>query len=167
MCSGIGTILSAGSATIREVMRILAECMTVCGGDMKQRTVTMSRGAADMKICCESEKLFGNISGSDIISELAVIAFADFTDFVDIEEGMAVPKEISRIPPEKRRAVAYIKNGTGSKGAEVKLYDKMKALELLGKYFGVFDSRDDGAETLEKLDGIMAEISRSVGEDEA
>lgn len=104
----------------------MAESMTVCGGDMPQRTVTMSRGAADMKICCESEKLFGNISGSDIISELAVIAFADFTDFVDIEEGMAVPKEISRIPPEKRRAVAYIKNGTGSKGAEVKLYDKMR-----------------------------------------
>ncbi len=100
-----------------------------------------------------------SFSADDIISQLAAIARADIADYIDVVDGNAVVKPLSLIPPRKRAAVALIKNGTGSKGAEIKLYDKMHALELLGKYFGIFDgSVSSDEETLKKLDEILENI---------
>ena len=51
-------------------------------------------------------------------------------------------------------AVASIKAGT--KGIEVKLYDKLRALELLGKIYGVFGgdiSEEEAVENLKKFFG--------------
>ena len=44
------------------------------------------------------------------------------------------------LPEEKKGAIAAIKQGRH--GIEMKLHDRVKALELLGKHFGMFDTKD-------------------------
>lgn len=84
-----------------------------------------------------------------VLRELAAIAFADATDFVQVtekpfvneagEEVMLPDVEITetdRLTPVQKKAIAGIKQGRN--GIELKLNDKTKALELLGKHLGMF-----------------------------
>ena len=95
-----------------------------------------------------------------ILRELANVAFANGTDFAKVvcrevpmttvdEDGVLQTvtklqqlveiKDTSTIPPEKRAAISGIKEG--KYGIEVSSYDKVKALELLGRHLGMFDAR--------------------------
>lgn len=78
-----------------------------------------------------------------VLMELMKIASANGTDFAVVgnrNRVSLVPTE--DLPPEKRAAVAGVKKG--AKGAvEVKTYDKVKALELLGKHLGLFEGKGD------------------------
>ena len=70
---------------------------------------------------------------------LAAIAFANGTDFATINRNCLVRlAPTADLPEDRRKAVPSIKEG--QYGTEVKLHDKVKALELLGKHLGVFDS---------------------------
>lgn len=88
------------------------------------------------------------ITQEKILRELACIAFANGADYArvvvsgDVEEVQFVPTE--DLPPEKKAAIAGIKAGV--RGIEVKLHDKVKALELLGKYLGTFDGANAESE---------------------
>ena len=100
------------------------------------------------------------ITQDQVLKELARVAFANGTDFARVvvceepvnvvdEEGelKQVIKRIQRVEiidtgkldAEKRAAIAGIKEG--KYGIEVNGYDKLKALELLGKHLGMFDAR--------------------------
>ena len=79
------------------------------------------------------------ITPEKIIEELAAIAFARAPDYFTVEDGQVRLRE--DLKPRQRAAVASMENG-----GKVKFYDKMKALELLGKHFGLFDGRDAGTE---------------------
>jgi phage terminase small subunit len=46
------------------------------------------------------------------------------------------------VPKEKLPAIAGLKYN--QMGVEIKLHDKVRALELLGKHLGVFDSNNGG-----------------------
>lgn len=88
------------------------------------------------------------ITQDKVLAELAAVAFANGTDFAKILEGGRVqitPTE--KLSAEKRRAVASIKEGQF--GTEIKTYDKIRALELLGKHLGLFGDRA-GAQTQDK-----------------
>lgn len=91
-----------------------------------------------------------------VLTELMKIAKADGTDFASVGKRNRVtltPTE--ELPPEKRAAVAAIKKG--AKGAvEVKTYDKLKALELLGKHLGLFEKQPDSADDAALKDFIAA-----------
>lgn len=118
-----------------------------------------------------------------VIRELAKVAFSNGTDFARVvstptvttivdEEGnpQQVIRPVQRVElvdtdqlsPEKRAAVAGIKEGKF--GIEVKGYDKIKALELLGQHLGMFTGKeaqkdeptDDGF--LDALKGEAAEV---------
>lgn len=104
------------------------------------------------------------ITQDRVLQELARIAFANGTDFARIvstptvttvvdEEGSVqqVVRPVhrvelvntERVDPEKRAAIASIKEGKF--GIEVKSYDKIRALELLGQHLGMFDRKDGNA----------------------
>jgi len=108
-----------------------------------------------------SEKL--EITQERVLQELAAIAFADVSDYVNVEteqvdawgihpitgEVCLIPTgwrqcvkviNTKELPKRKRAALASIKQG--SNGIEIKLYDRHRALELLGKHLGMFENRE-------------------------
>ena len=64
------------------------------------------------------------------------------------------------LAPEKLPAIAGIK--ANQYGVEVKLHDKVKALELLGKYLGTFE----GGATQEQSENNLFEAIDSIGEED-
>lgn len=100
------------------------------------------------------------ITQDRVLQELARVAFANGTDFARVvvqeepveavdEEGepKTVIRRIQRVEivdtgkvdAEKRSAIAGIKEGKF--GIEVSSYDKLRALELLGKHLGMFEGK--------------------------
>lgn len=84
------------------------------------------------------------ITQERVLQELASIAFANGADFVTVNRnGLLDIKATTDVPREKLPAIAGIKyNQTG---VEIKLHDKVRALELLGKHLGVFATGGGGA----------------------
>lgn len=84
------------------------------------------------------------ITQDKVLEELARVAFANGTDFARVtsKNGYKAVELIDtdEVPPEKRSAIAGIKEG--KYGIEVSSYDKVRALELLGKHLGMFDGKN-------------------------
>lgn len=100
-----------------------------------------------------------------VIRELAAIAFSNTTDYAKVIEKDAMTEIDGSMEPvldpdgnpvkyrtveleltenltqEQRSALAVIKKGRD--GYEVKPYDKLKALELLGKHLGMFGGKTE------------------------
>lgn len=76
-----------------------------------------------------------------VLRELAAIAFADVTDIVSYNGARVIIKPTDDLPKEKRKIIAGMKEG--QYGTEVKIFDRIKALELLGKHLGMFDQKKD------------------------
>ena len=90
------------------------------------------------------------VSASDVMRELAAIAFSDAAGFAKINKKMdAEGREIvtldftptDDLDDAHRRAMQGVKVGQG--GIEVKSYDKLKALELLGRALGMLTDKYD------------------------
>lgn len=102
------------------------------------------------------------ITQERVLEELAAIAFANGTDFATItHNGLVRLTPTSELPDEKRKAIASIKEGQW--GTEVKVHDKVKALELLAKHLGMFDSKNGGSEAPEN--NIFEVIDQSTREE--
>ena len=102
------------------------------------------------------------ITPEKIIDELAAIAFARAPDYLVVEDGQVRLRE--NLKPRQRAAVASVEKSTT--GIKVKFYDKMKALELLGKYLGLFDGKDAGGETENNLlEAILQATGQEVDTD--
>lgn len=96
------------------------------------------------------------ITQDRVIAELAAVAFANGADYAKVmyDTGLVSFVPTDQLTAEKKKAIASIKQGQA--GTEVKTYDKIRALELLGKHLGMFSDRA-GAVTNEKnnlLDAI-------------
>lgn len=92
------------------------------------------------------------ISQDRVVKELARIAFADASDYACVETYMyenkdgtlsplqvVSPKDTGVLSDDQRAAIAGIKQGAN--GIEIKLHDKIKALELLGRHIGMFNDK--------------------------
>ena len=114
------------------------------------------------------------ISQDRVVKELARIAFADATDYACVEtltyeneDGtvspvqIVSPKDTDTLSDDQRAAIAGIKQGAN--GIEVKLHDKIKALELLGRHIGMFNDKIEVRATVENpFAGLSTEELRNV-----
>ena len=89
-----------------------------------------------------------------VLRELAIIAFSNAADYASVVEKDGVdeagnPVKYRTVEPvltgtlteAQKKALAVIKKGRD--GFEVKPYDKVRALELLGKHLGMFTEKVD------------------------
>lgn len=102
------------------------------------------------------------ITQDKVLKELAKIGFANATDYVNIiegefeedvvEDGVVVDKiiktykyvelqETEKLTEDKRVAISEIKQGKN--GIELKLHDKVRTLELMGRHLGMFTEKMD------------------------
>lgn len=104
------------------------------------------------------------ISPEKILQELVAIAFAKVPDCLTVEGNDVRLKE--HLTPKQRAAVAAVEKT--STGLKVKFYDKMKALELLGKHFGLFEVQDAQGDTRENnlLAAILQATEQEVDTDD-
>lgn len=118
------------------------------------------------------------ITQDRVLRELAIIAFSNAADYAAVIEREAVmevdghhvklldddgnpimyrtvePVLTETLTDEQRRALAVIKKGRD--GFEVKPYDKVRALELLGKHLGMFQ---DKVEVTGEINNPMAGLT--------
>ena len=95
------------------------------------------------------------------MDELAAIGFARATNFLSVSEGELTIRATDSLSKADQSAIASIERT--SNGIELKFYDKMKALELLGKYMGMFEEKS-GEETARNnlLEAILAATQEEV-----
>lgn len=87
-----------------------------------------------------------------VVKELARIAFANIADYIHVEtqtrtkdDGTEVTYQIvmfnetQELSADQRAALAVVKQSVN--GFELKLHDKIKALELLGRHIGMFTDK--------------------------
>jgi len=107
----------------------------------------------------------------DVINEIKLLSHSSMDDFIDIdsETGCVTPKPWELIPKEKRRLIKIVREkrvvklGSDKKETLVEittdyvLWDKVKPLEMLGKYHKLFTDKVDytsGGQPLVNGDGI-------------
>lgn len=112
------------------------------------------------KAMAERSKRTG-VNSDRVVMELAKIAFVNATDVIDTKT--ATVKETAL--PEDTAAIQSVKVKTfGEDGLEreIKMADKMKALELLGKHLGMFKDKIELSGSLDiektKLDDLIKQI---------
>lgn len=83
------------------------------------------------------------ITQDRVIQELAKIAFAKITDYVEVQsdgvKNIVVVKSTEELSKNQVSAIAGIKQG--KYGIEVKLNDKERALEMLGRHLGMWNDK--------------------------
>ena len=80
----------------------------------------------------------------DILQELYAIAMARATDYMTVRDGALEIRSTDELTPGQAAAIASMERSTG--GLKLKFYDKLKALELLGKYLGLFEAHESAPE---------------------
>ena len=111
---------------------------------------------------CEEGMGSKKICPQRVVEELAAIGFARATDFLCLEGGELTIRSTEELKKSDRAAIASIERT--SSGIRLKLYDKMKALELLGKYYGLFDGKSEEEKGKENnlLEAILAATQEEV-----
>lgn len=97
------------------------------------------------------------ITQDRVLAELSAIAFAKATDYAEIDDDGAVKiKATASLTDEQKKAIAGIKEGAN--GVEVKLVDKIKALEMLSRHLGLFnDKLNVNVESVEIIDDMESD----------
>ncbi|WP_438310834.1 terminase small subunit [Sporosarcina sp. FA9] len=156
--------------------------------------VTGSELVRNSKVAAEIRRLRGEmqqgifIDAMDVLNKYIQIAFADITDFVDfgsVEESERNPETGDVLLDDNFNPITYKRgfvdfkesyevDGTiltevklGKDGISVKLADKMKALEMLSKYFDVLSDNDKKRLQEEKLKVDIAKIKAETTQEDA
>ena len=101
------------------------------------------------------------ITADRVLAELAAIAFSDRTELAQVDEdGMVTFTPTEQLGDNAKKTIAGIENG--KYGTKVTTYDKVKALELIGKHLGLFSNGADNSDTLAKLDEVLGRIEGEI-----
>lgn len=105
------------------------------------------------------------ITPKAVVDELAAIGFAKATNFLRVSDGELTVCETDTLSKADQAAIASIERS--STGIKLKFYDKMKALELLGKYMGMFEGKSSEEEARNNLlEAILAATQEEVDTDD-
>ena len=117
------------------------------------------------KAMAERSKRTG-VNADRVVMELAKIAFVNANDVIDTETATVKADAL----PEDTAAIQSVKVKTfGEDGLEreIKMADKLKALELLGKHLGMFKDKVELSGSLEteksKLDDLLQQMRSDGG----
>lgn len=102
----------------------------------------------------------GPFTGVQVLQELSSIAFARATDCLEIRDGKLVVRSSQELTEGQKAAIASMENT--SNGVRVKFYDKLKALELLGKAMGLFEGAVTQDEDNNLLEAILQATAQEV-----
>lgn len=81
-----------------------------------------------------------------VLRELAAIAFTDRTEFAKVDKNGSVRlTPTDSLPNDAKKVISGIKKGKF--GTEVSSYDKVKALELIGKHLGMWEKPENITDT--------------------
>ena len=100
------------------------------------------------------------ITPKRVVEELAAIGFARATNFLCVSDGELTIRSTDTLSKTDQAAIASVERS--SNGIRIKFYDKMKALELLGKYMGMFEGKPN-EETAQN--NLLEAILRATQED--
>lgn len=101
-----------------------------------------------------------HVTISRILMELARVAFADVTEVAYFENGKLVIRDKSDLEKDTGCAIAELSESTGrAHSRKVRMHDKLKALELLGRHLGMFKDKVDVDVQL-SIPEILAELKR-------
>jgi len=109
-----------------------------------------------------------SLKSEDIVKELIKIGFSDPTDVMEWKDNVLVLKDSKDLPDFVKPAIKSIKQTMTKSGPviELRFHDKLKALELLGRNFGIWHDKIEVEVVkpfvIEKLDGTTIEASREV-----
>ena len=131
--------------------------------DIGRRLVTKSHVSEYIEKLRAEQSRRTAITADRVLEELAAIAFADRTEIQQVmnERGDVTFTPTEEISEDAKKAIACIEEG--KYGTKVTSYDKVKALELLGKHLGLFDGSGASIDPpddsfLEALEGKAARL---------
>lgn len=122
-----------------------------------RQLVTKSNVADAIKKAMERREKRTEITQDSVLKELAAIGFSNAADFVKVSGGAVKITDTDDVEKEKLPALAGVKETQN--GIEIKLHDKVHALELIGKHLGMFtgaQARND-VEDLTPLADMLSE----------
>lgn len=100
------------------------------------------------------------ITPKAVVEELAAIGFARATNFLWVSDGELTIRATDTLSKADQAAIASVERTAN--GIRLKFYDKMKALELLGKYLGIFEGKPEEEQVKNNL---LEAILRATGEE--
>ena len=112
----------------------------------------------------EQERRLQDAVSDRVIQELEKVAYASFGDVADVVEAEGWRLQ-EGIPPEDLPAVASVKIKATGKTVEreVRMYDKLKALEMLAKIHGMYA---EGGRTAAEVPVIVDDIAETALKDD-
>jgi phage terminase small subunit len=129
--------------------------------DIGRRLVTKSHVSEYIEKLKAERSQRTEITADRVLAELAAIAFSDRTDIAKIEDGgVVIFTPTDQLDKDAKKTISGIENG--KYGTKVTTYDKVKALELIGKHLGMFTSGADNSAALDKLDEVLGRIEGNI-----
>lgn len=107
----------------------------------------------------ESRSYRTHITQDAVLRELAAIGFARATDYAEIDgDGHVFIVPTAELTEEQRIAIAGVKQT--KYGVEVKMHDKLRALEMLSNHLGMFRTENDRAEQKARIEKLRREAQK-------
>ena len=95
-----------------------------------------------------------------VIEELKRIAFSNMRDFADWTSGKVTFKGSEEMPKDYAVVISEISQTETLRGSQIKLklHDKIKALEMLGKKLGLFNTKVEVKDENDKVKSIIINL---------
>lgn len=136
---------------------------TIGGENMRKPQI---RARIDTALAARSKRT--GVNADRVVRELARVAFVNPSDVIDMDSAMlkddATEDDTAAVASVKVKTIPTA-DGQGVE-REIKLADKLKALELLGRHLGMFTEKVEHSGTIDTGNAALASILQQLQEDD-